>query len=105
MAEETPETDAPETPVPDEKIVPMDSKPTEEPKEMTVEEKINAIVQQALPREQFQQTMSAFSGEMEKLGLRIKVLEERSGSEQKDFAQFVIDGTIARMKEELQDKK
>lgn len=89
-------TDTKDTP-PDDTIVPMDP----EPKEMTVEEKINAIVQQALPKEQFNQAMNAYNSELEKLSLRIRVIEQRTGAEMSEFVKQVIDGTIDRMKEEL----
>ena len=69
----------------DEKIVPMQGQ------EPSLEDKINAIVQQTVSREQFNQVAGTIGDQLEKLNLRLRLLE------QKDYS--FTDDLVNRMRE------
>ena len=83
----------------DEKIVEMPAAPP------TLEERVTHVEENAVTGPSLQPLMNNIGGELEKLGLRLKVLEQRASYEGNEFADKVAEKVLERIGKDLPSKE
>ena len=97
MAEDTEESQ-------DEKIVEMETPEGGQQEELTTDQKIDAIIQQAASVQALHNLGSGLGKQIENLALRMERLEAKEMDYSQQFINRIVEGTISRMKEELEKK-
>ena len=83
----------------EEKIVEMPATPP------TIEDRVKNIEESAVTGPSLQPLMNNIGGELEKLGLRLKVLEQRASYEGNEFADRVAEKVLERIGKDLPSKE
>ena len=84
----------------DEKIVKMETPEGGKPEELTYEQKVDRIMEQAVSNQAFTQAMNYLGSEMDKFRLRIEALEAKTTSYD-ELADTIVSRTVNAFREEM----